>query len=102
MGTVLRPYAGFCKPLTTLRLMKLSKLKAAIDKALEAYGDMEVGVYDEDYCNSIAKEDMGRIRFRVLTEDEGEGRGLPGESFDKEDSNQSSKETKYAVIFYQC
>jgi len=82
--------------------MKLSKLKTAIDKALEAYGDMEVGTCDEDYCNSVNKDDLNNFRFRVLTEDEKDGRGLPGESFDEEDSGQSSAEIKYAVIFYQC
>ncbi len=82
--------------------MKLSRLKTAIDKALEAYGDMEVGAYDRDYCNSVCQLDIHDIQFRVLSEDECDVKGLPGESFDQEEAKEAVGQKKYAVIFYEC
>jgi hypothetical protein len=55
--------------------MKLSQLRSLCDKAIEKYGDMNVGTYDKDYAHEIENEnDMCDFKFRVLSSTG----GLPG------------------------
>ena len=80
--------------------MKLSKLRALCDQAIEKYGDMEVGAYDKDYAYDVdSTSDLNQIKLRILN---GAG-SLPGESLDRdEDDDASQKETShFACLFYQ-
>ena len=57
--------------------MKLSKLRCLCDKAIEKYGDINVGTYSKDYAYDIEQEaDLHGFKLRILSN----GGGLPGES----------------------
>jgi hypothetical protein len=79
--------------------MKLSKLRALCDKAIEKYGDMEVGAFSQDYAFDVDhSEEMHSIKLRVLST----SGSLPGESLDKEDDEASSEPvSRFACIFYE-
>ena len=84
--------------LTTPTTMKLSKLRALCDKAIEKYGDMTVGVYDKDGAFDIDhKDDMCSFRFRILSQ----GACLPGEIVDMEEENADTPKQHFACIFYE-
>jgi hypothetical protein len=80
--------------------MKLSKLRALCDKAIEKYGDMEVGAYDKDYAYDVdSASDINSIKLRILT---GAG-SLPGESLDEDENDSSgSPVSQFACIFYEA
>lgn len=78
--------------------MKLSKLRSLCDKAIEKYGDINVGTYDKDYAYDVEKEnDMHDFKFRVLS---GTG-SLPGETIDDDEESSESPAGHYACIFYE-
>ena len=79
--------------------MKASKLIKQLQKAIDKYGDIEIGSYDKDYAFDVEKEDdMNKIRFRVLN---GGENPLPGFCMDEEDQEQDKKPCKsfFGVIF---
>jgi len=78
--------------------MKLSKLRSLCDKAIEKYGDMEVGAYDKDYAYDVEHcENMHDFKLRILS---GEG-GLPGESLCEEEDTEEKPNVRFACIFYE-
>ena len=78
--------------------MKLSKLSSLCDKAIEKYGDINVGSYSQDYAHDIEQEaDMHDFCLRIITA----GGGLPGESLCKEDETQEKSNQRFACIFYK-
>jgi hypothetical protein len=78
--------------------MKLSKLRSLCDKAIEKYGDMEVGAYDKDYAYDVEHcENMHGFKLRILS---GEG-GLPGESLCEEEDTEEKPNVRFACIFYE-
>ena len=77
--------------------MKLSQLRSLCDKAIEKYGDINVGAYDKEYAHEIENEnDMRDFKFRVLL---GTG-SLPGETIDDDEESSESPAGHYACIFY--
>jgi hypothetical protein len=87
-------------PASTIPLipMKLSKLRSLCDKAIEKYGDMEVGAYDKDYAYDVEHcENMHGFKLRILS---GEG-GLPGESLCEEEDTEEKPNVRFACIFYE-
>ncbi len=79
--------------------MKLSKLRALCDKAIEKYGDMEVGAFSQDYAFDVdSPEEMYSVKLRILSS----SGSLPGESLDKEEDEASSAPvSRFACIFYE-
>ena len=78
--------------------MKLSRLRSFCDKAIEKYGDINVGTYDKDYAYDVENEnDMHDFKFRVLS---GAG-NLPGETIDDDEESSESPAGHYACIFYE-
>ena len=78
--------------------MKLSKLRSLCDKAIEKYGDINVGTYAKDYAYDVENEnDMHDFKFRVLS---GTG-NLPGETIDDDEESSESPAGHYACIFYE-
>ena len=78
--------------------MKLSKLRSFCDKAIEKYGDMEIGAYDKDYAYNVEKvQDMNNFKLRVLF---GAG-NLPGETIDDDEELNENPKAYYACIFYE-
>jgi hypothetical protein len=79
--------------------MKLSKLRELCGKAIDKYGDMEVGSYDKDYAYNVeGPEEMNSIKLRILST----SGSLPGESLDKEEDEASSAPaSRFACIFYE-
>jgi hypothetical protein len=79
--------------------MKLSKLRALCDKAIEKYGDMEVGAFSQDYAFDVdSPEEMYSVKLRILSR----SGSLPGESLDKEeDEDSSAPVSRFACIFYE-
>ena len=48
--------------------MKLSKLRSLCSKAIEKYGDMNVGTYDKDYAHDVDSEgDLHGFKLRILS-----------------------------------
>ena len=77
--------------------MKLSQLRSLCDKAIEKYGDIEIGAYDKDYAHDVeGKEDMHDFKLRILSG----GGTLPGESIDDDEEFSKSPKDHYACIFY--
>ena len=76
--------------------MKLSKLRSLCDKAIEKYGDMDLGVFSSDDAYEIqdGSEAYANLSFRIVCDQE-----LPGESLDEEDP-QPKKPEHTAVLFY--
>jgi hypothetical protein len=78
--------------------MKLSQLRSLCDKAIEKYGDMDVGTYDKDYAYHIEKQqDMYDFKLRILSG----GGSLPGEKIDDDENLSESPNDYYACIFYE-
>jgi hypothetical protein len=79
--------------------MKLSKLRELCGKAIDKYGDMEVGSYDKDYAYNVeSPEEMHSIKLRILST----SGSLPGESLDREEDEASSAPvSRFACIFYE-
>lgn len=47
--------------------MKLSKLRSLCDKAIEKYGDINVGTYSKDYAYDIEQESgLHGFKLRIL------------------------------------
>ena len=87
-------------PVLTIPLipMKLSKLRSLCDKAIEKYGDMNVGAYDKDYAYDVEHcENMHGFKLRILS---GQG-GLPGESLCEEEDTEEKPNVRFACIFYE-
>ena len=83
--------------LTTPTTMKLSKLRALCDKAIEKYGDMIVGVCDKDCAFEIDhKNGMYDFRFRILSQ----GASLPGEIVDTEEENVDIPKQYFSCLFF--
>jgi hypothetical protein len=77
--------------------MKLSQLRSLCDKAIEKYGDINVGTYDKNDAHEIENEnDMCDFKFRVLW---GAG-GLPGVTVDDDEESSESPAGHYACMFY--
>jgi len=81
--------------LTTLTTMKLSKLRALCDKAIEKYGDMDLGVYlaEDSYEIQDGSEAYTKLSFRIIHDQE-----LPGETLEDEPPSKAAGQT--AVLFY--
>jgi hypothetical protein len=78
--------------------MKLSKLRSLCDKAIEKYGDVNVGSYSKDYAYDIEQEaDMHDFCLRIISA----GGGLPGETLCEEDETQEESDQRFACIFYK-
>jgi hypothetical protein len=79
--------------------MKATQLIKQLQKAIDHYGDIEIGSYDKDYAFDVEKEsDMNGIKFRVLN---GGENPLPGFSMEEEEQErtQSSHPPFFGVIF---
>jgi hypothetical protein len=76
--------------------MKLSKLRSLCDKAIEKYGDMDLGVFSS--CDSREINDGSEayqgLSFRIIRDQE-----LPGESVDEEDQP-TEPPFYHAILFY--
>jgi hypothetical protein len=78
--------------------MKLSKLRSLCDKAIEKYGDINVGTYSKDYAYDIEQEeDLHGFKLRILSQ---EG-GLPGESLCEDEESDGKPVDHFACIFYE-
>jgi len=78
--------------------MRLSKLRAQCDKAIEKYGDINVGSYSKDYAFDIQQEaDMHDFHLRIIAA----GKVLPGESLCGDDETPEESSQRFACIFYQ-
>lgn len=76
--------------------MKLSKLRSLCDKAIEKYGDLEIGGHITDEARDVEQyEDLRNIHFRVLAHDPDM---LPGDSLEEE-SPSKEKCKRFAAIF---
>jgi hypothetical protein len=76
--------------------MKLSKFRSLCDKAIEKYGDINVGTYSKDYASDVTgEEDLHGFKLRILSQ----GGGLPGEDLDKE--YDEIPVGYFACIFYE-
>lgn len=78
--------------------MKLSNLRSLCNKAIEKYGDMDIGVFDscescEIYDGSEAYQDLS---FRVIR-----AQDLPGESFEEENQPTEPPVCR-AILFYEA
>jgi hypothetical protein len=83
---------------TPLIPMKLSKLRSLCDKAIEKYGDMEVGSYDKDYAYDVEQyEDLHGFKLRILSG----GGSLPGEALCEEEETEEKPSARFACIFYE-
>lgn len=78
--------------------MKLSKLRSLCDKAIEKYGDLEIGVYDADCSYGVESiDDLAKFRLRILCNSD----DLPGVSIEETEEDSSSVKKEYfAVLFY--
>ena len=78
--------------------MKLSKLRSLCSKAIEKYGDMNVGIYDKDCAQDVDhEEDMYGFKLRILSM---EG-NLPGEAIDDSEGLSEIPSGYYACLFYE-
>ena len=78
--------------------MKLSKLRSLCDKAIEKYGDINVGTYSKDYAYDIEQEaDLHGFKLRILAK----GGGLPGESLCEDEESDGKPVDHFACIFYE-
>ena len=76
--------------------MKLSKLRSLCDKAIEKYGDMYVGTYDQDCASDVTgEEDLHGFKLRIVSR----GSVLPGEDLDEEYDEIPAG--YFACIFYE-
>jgi hypothetical protein len=78
--------------------MKLSKLRSLCDKAIEKYGDMNIGTYDKDYAHNVdCEEDLNDFKLRILSA----GGNLPGEAIDDNEGLSEMPNSYYACLFYE-
>lgn len=78
--------------------MKLSKLRSLCDKAIEKYGDINVGTYSKDYAYDIEQESgLHGFKLRILAS----GGGLPGESLCEDEESDGKPVDHFACIFYE-
>ena len=79
--------------------MKLSKLRALCDKAIEKYGDMEVGAFSQDYAFDVDDaSEMHSVKLRILSS----SGSLPGDSLEgDEDEASAATISRFACLFYQ-
>jgi hypothetical protein len=78
--------------------MKLSKLRSLCDKAIEKYGDINVGTYSKDYAYDIEQEaDLHDFKLRILSQ----GGVLPGESLCEDEESDGKSVDHFACIFYE-
>jgi hypothetical protein len=79
--------------------MKLSKLRNLCDKAINKYGDMDVGCRDKDYAHDVGDTtDMESFVLRVLQTD-----SLPGDSLDDSEVESDRRHADhFACIFYEA
>ena len=79
--------------------MKLSKLRNLCDKAINKYGDMEVGCRDRDYAHEVSDAtDMESFALRVLQTD-----SLPGDPLDDSEVESDRRHADhFACIFYEA
>jgi hypothetical protein len=78
--------------------MKLSKLRSLCDKAIEKYGDMEVGSYSKDYAYDVEQyEDLHGFKLRILSA----GGSLPGAALCEEEETEEKPSSRFACIFYE-
>ena len=75
--------------------MKLSKFIALSQKAIDKYGDMDLGVFSScDSCEiNDGSEAYQDLSFRVIRDQD-----LPGESLEEEEQPDSS--VYHAILFY--
>jgi hypothetical protein len=75
--------------------MKLSKFIALSQKAIDKYGDMDLGVFSScDSCEiNDGSEAYQDLSFRVIRDQD-----LPGESMEEEDHPDSP--VYHAILFY--
>jgi len=81
--------------------MKLSKLRALCDKAIEKYGDMEVGAFSQDCAFDVDDaSEMYSVKLRILKR--GSSGSLPGDSLEKEEDEASAAPvSRFACLFYE-
>ena len=78
--------------------MKLSKLRSLCDKAIEKYGDINVGTYSKHYAYDVEQEaDLHSFKLRIL----GNGGWLPVESLCKDEESDGKPVDHFACIFYE-
>jgi hypothetical protein len=78
--------------------MKLSKLRSLCDKAIEKYGDMNVGTFSKDYAYDVEQyEDLHGFKLRILSG----GGSLPGEALCEEEETEEKPSSRFACIFYE-
>jgi hypothetical protein len=78
--------------------MKLSKLRLLCDKAIEKYGDINVGTYSKDYAYDIEQQaDLHGFKLRILAN----GGKLPGESLCEDEESDGKPVDHFACIFYE-
>ena len=89
---------GLPVSISALLLMKLSKLRSLCDKAIEKYGDINVGTYSRDYAFDVQQEaDMRDFCLRIISA----GQGLPGESLCEDNETPEESNQRFACIFYK-
>jgi hypothetical protein len=87
-------------PVLTIPLipMKLSKLRSLCDKAIEKYGDMNVGAYSKDYAYDVEQyEDLHGFKLRILSG----GGSLPGEALCVDEETKEEPTARFACIFHE-
>ena len=79
--------------------MKLSNLMKKLEKAIEKYGDIEIGCYDKAYgCDVEKASDLYPIyALRIIAENHS---SLPGVSLEEDDSQPNDK-SHCVAIFYE-
>jgi hypothetical protein len=79
--------------------MKLSKLRALCDKAIEKYGDMEVGAFSQDYAFDVDGAcEMYSVKLRILSS----SGSLPGDYLEgDEDEASAATISRFACLFYK-
>ena len=80
-------------------MMKLFDLMKKLEKAIEKYGDIEIGCYDKTYGGNIENaSDLYPIyALRIIAEHHS---NLPGVSLEEDDSQPNDK-SYFAAIFYE-
>jgi hypothetical protein len=77
--------------------MKLSQLRSLCDKAIEKYGDINVGAYDKEYAQDVEAEDnLHDFKLRIIPK----GGDLPGDSLCQDEESNEELPGYFACIFY--
>jgi hypothetical protein len=79
--------------------MKLSKLRNLCDKAINKYGDMDVGCRNRDGARDVSDAtDMESLALRILQTD-----SLPGDPLDNSEAESDRRHADhFACIFYEA